>query len=95
MKHQRETYELQVGDRGRVVLPAKLRHKLALRKGDRMVARLEANSVIRVEALAKSVRSFRGAYRDAATGRDLVGELLEERRREAEQEGGRRAAKRS
>ncbi|MFA5787769.1 MAG: AbrB/MazE/SpoVT family DNA-binding domain-containing protein [Actinomycetota bacterium] len=95
MRRQRETYELQVGDRGRVVLPAKLRQKLALRKGDRMVARLEANNVIRVEALAGSVRSFRGAYRDAATGRDLVSELLQERRREVERESGRRAAKRS
>lgn len=75
------TYRLVVGDRGRVVLPADLRERAGLAPGTAMTL-LEAPDglvlLTRDQLLARVRQDLKGL--------DLVGELLAERRAEADRE---------
>ena len=75
-------YRVRLGDRGRVVLPAELRRQAGLDPGDELVMFYEDGS-IRVAARRDLARAGRGLFRHLAGDRDLVGELLTERLREA------------
>ena len=78
-------YPVRLGDRGRLVLPAEIRRALELEAGDELVARLDDEGV-RLVSRRTLARQARGSLARLAPGRDLVAELLEERRREAERE---------
>lgn len=78
-------YPVRLGDRGRLVLPAEVRRALALESGDELVARLDDDGVRLVSRRALARRA-RGTLARLAPGRDLVAELLAERRTEAERE---------
>ncbi len=80
-----ERYAIRLGDRGRLVLPADLRRRLDVSTGDELVATLEGDGV-RIVSRRQLARQARGAMRSRALGRDLVSELLAERKTEAEQE---------
>ena len=82
---QTKLFELRVGERGRIVLPARIRKALQIHEGDPLVARLEGSSV-RIASLADEVSSLKGTFARSAAGRDPVGELLAERRQEAVRE---------
>ena len=75
------TYAISVGDRGRIVLPAEVRERGGLAEGTPL-ALLEAPEglvlLTRPQLLAR--------VRDSLSGRDLVRELLAERRDAAEAE---------
>ena len=71
------TFELRVGDRGRVVLPAALREELGLRQGDVLTVTLEDGQLV-----ASTPRATLARVR----GTGVVEELLEDRRRQAEAE---------
>ena len=81
-----ERYAVSVGARGRVVLPAPVRARLGLREGDRLVLTVEEDGVLRVVSLRDQVEAAKGLYGHVAGGASLVGELIRERRREAERE---------
>jgi AbrB family looped-hinge helix DNA binding protein len=83
-----DTYRIRVGDRGRLVLPAELRRRAGLKEGDELLAAYEGR-VLRLALRRDLIRSGRGMFKRQAGGRDLVGELLDERRREARREGKR------
>jgi AbrB family looped-hinge helix DNA binding protein len=85
MSHTR--YTVQLGERGRLVLPAPLRRALGLQEGDRFVLELEDGSVRLVPARTVAGR-FQGAFRGRYGGRSLAEELLAERREEAAREAG-------
>lgn len=74
-------YQVTMGDRGRVVIPAPMRERAGLVEGRRLVLLDTPNGVVLLtrEQLQDLVR------RDLA-GLDLVGELLAERRAEADAE---------
>ena len=74
-----------MGDRGRLVLPAEVRRALELEPGDELVARIDGDAV-RLVSRRTLARRARGALTRLAPGRDLVAELLEERRAEVERE---------
>jgi len=74
-----------VGDRGRLLLPAKLRHQAGLDSGVRVSLIAEPGGV-RVVPTKDIARVMRGAFRDTAKGKDLVQELLAARRQELERE---------
>lgn len=74
----------RVGARGRLVLPAEIRRELGLEEGDRVVFTVEEPGILRMTTAREVVRRAFGAFRDVAADRDLVAELLAERRREAE-----------
>jgi AbrB family looped-hinge helix DNA binding protein len=80
------TYPVRLGDRGRLVLPAELRRRAGLREGQELVL-VYAGGVIRLASREELARVGRGMFAGAAPGRDLVTELLEERRAEARTEG--------
>jgi AbrB family looped-hinge helix DNA binding protein len=82
--HNRYTVEL--GDRGRLVLPADIRRRLGLEEGERLLLTLEGEGDLRLVSLREQVRRLRGLLKDVAPGRDLAGELVEERREEARRE---------
>lgn len=75
------TFELRVGDRGRVVLPAALREELGLRQGDVLSVTLEGGQLV-----ASTPRAARDRVRARARGTGVVEELLEDRRRQVEAE---------
>jgi AbrB family looped-hinge helix DNA binding protein len=81
-----QRYTAQVGARGRLVLPSAVRKQLALNEGDRVVLSVEPDGSMRLVSLREQVRKARGLFRQVAPERDLVGELLSERREEARRE---------
>jgi AbrB family looped-hinge helix DNA binding protein len=80
-----EGYAVRLGDRGRLVLPAELRRALGFSAGDELVARLDGDGV-RIVSRRQLARQARGLLRATAKQRDLVAELLAERRQEVAQE---------
>jgi AbrB family looped-hinge helix DNA binding protein len=85
MTHTRDTFTVRLGDRGRLVLPAELRRRAGLREGQELVLTY-ANGVVRLATRAELARAGRGMFSDAGRGRDLVSELIAERREEARRE---------
>lgn len=81
-----ETYTMALGERGRLVLPARLRQRLDLQPGDRLIVRVDAKGGFRVVSARELAHQLRGLYRGLAPGRSLVDELIAERREEARQE---------
>jgi len=80
-----EGYAVRLGERGRLVLPAEVRRALGLSAGDELVARLDGDG-IRIVSRRQLARQARGLLRATGEQRDLVAELLTERRQEAAQE---------
>jgi AbrB family looped-hinge helix DNA binding protein len=74
-------YSVRMGDRGRLVLPAELRHALGISAGDELLARLDGDGV-RIVSRRQLARQARGLLRATEEQRDLVAELLAERRQE-------------
>ncbi len=85
-KRTRESYNIQIGFRGRIVLPAPVRHKLGLQEGDRMVLFVQPDHSLRLVSLQQELRRLQGIYKQVAPGRSLSEELVEERRQEVRQE---------
>lgn len=73
----------QLGANGRVVIPAEIRTRLGLEKGDELVARLEGTRVT-LERPADLLKRIQAEWKAADGGG--VTELLAERRREFERE---------
>jgi AbrB family looped-hinge helix DNA binding protein len=80
-----EGFAIRLGDRGRLVLPAAVRRALGISAGDELVARLDGDGV-RIISRRRLARQARGLLRATGEPRDLVAELLAERRQEVEQE---------
>ena len=72
-----------LGERGRIVLPSKLRRELDWKPGDKLLLIKNADGSLRVVSLADQIKKFRGLFADKKTGRSLASELIKERRQEA------------
>jgi AbrB family looped-hinge helix DNA binding protein len=77
--------ELKVGRQGRIVIPAQIRAQLGLEEGSRLNARVEDDRLVLETPLA-ALERLRREFRAGAAGRDLVAELIAERRAEARRE---------
>ncbi len=75
------TYQVTVGDRGRLVIPAELRQRADLTEGTVLVM-LEAPGGVAL----LTRKQLRDRVRAELTGLDLVGELLADRRAAATEE---------
>jgi AbrB family looped-hinge helix DNA binding protein len=78
-----DTSLVEVGPKGRVVIPAAIRRQLGIGEGSQLVALVEEGGVMllpRAEVKRRLRRMFAGA------GTSLSAELLRDRRREAERE---------
>jgi len=79
--------EVQLGERGRVVLPAAVRKRLGWRTGDRLILIVEDSGEVRLASLRQQVQRCEGMFRHLARpGVLLSEELIAERRREAARE---------
>ncbi len=89
MEHVSIQRSIQLGVRGRLVLPAAFRKALGLQEGDRLVLRLREDGVIEMVGAREVVQGSKGLlgrlYPDLK-GKALVEELIQDRRREALQE---------
>ena len=81
-----EAYTINLGERGRLVLPAALRQRLDLKPGDRLIVTVDAEGSFRVVSAREQAERLHGLYRDLAPGRSLVDELIAERREETRRE---------
>ena len=76
---------VRLGAQGRLVVPAVLREALGFEAGDQLVVRVQDDRLI-VESRESVVRRVQELF--GAPGRNLVKELIAERRREARREEG-------
>ncbi|TMD81775.1 MAG: AbrB/MazE/SpoVT family DNA-binding domain-containing protein [Chloroflexi bacterium] len=81
-----EAFPVQLGDRGRLVLPAEIRKRLNLREGDQLLVTVQPDGSLRLMSPRQVVRETRGLYRTRAGHRSLADELIAERRAEAKRE---------
>jgi AbrB family looped-hinge helix DNA binding protein len=81
-----ETYRLQLGERGRVVLPARVRQRLKLNPGDRLVLIVDESGDMRLASLNRQIEKCRGMFADKEPHRIASEELIAERREEARRE---------
>jgi len=82
-----EHYAVALGERGRLVLPAKLRRRLDWQPGDRLIITVDDEVGLRLVSAREQARRLRGLYRDLAPKRSLADELIAERRKDAQREG--------
>lgn len=81
-----ESFSLRLDERGRLMLPARLRRRLDLQPGNRLIIRFDDEGGFRVVSARELARRLNGLYRDLAPGRSLADELIAERREEARRE---------
>lgn len=77
--------EIKLGRQGRIVIPVEIREQLGFGEGERLNARVEDDRLVLESRLAAFER-LRKEFREGAAGRDLVAELIAERRAEARRE---------
>lgn len=75
------TYTVLMGDRGRIVVPAEVRERAGLAEGTPLVLLETPDGLVLLTRV-----QLRARVRRELAGLDLVGELLADRRRAAEQE---------
>ena len=81
------TFPLHIDDYGRFVIPAESKIRKACRDGERLVAVENEEGELSIRRYADVVRDVQAYFkRRLPDGRDLVQELVEERRVEAERE---------
>ena len=81
-------YSLQLGGRGRIVLPAAVRRQIGLEEGDWLILTVEADGSLRLVDARKAASRGRGLFRHLTMpGHSLVDEFIAERREEARKEG--------
>lgn len=83
-------YTIHVDQRGRLVLPAGVRHQLGIEQGSTLIMAVQEDGVLRLITPGEAARRGRGLLRelapDATRDRQLAEELIAERRIEAEHE---------
>ena len=68
------------------MLPARLRRRLDVHPGDRLIITIDAEGGVRIVSAREQARRLYGLYRDLAPGRSLAEELIAERREETRRE---------
>jgi AbrB family looped-hinge helix DNA binding protein len=81
-----ESYVLHLGDRGRLVLPSRLRKRLALKSGEELVLTLDDDGAMRLTTRRYRLNKLQGMFASIEPHRILSEELIRERRREARRE---------
>jgi AbrB family looped-hinge helix DNA binding protein len=82
-----EHYSVRLGNRGRVVLPSKLRQKLRLQDGDRLLLTVQEDGTVRLVSARDVVERTAGCWKHLAPpGVSMADELIRQRREEARRE---------
>lgn len=87
MEAQSDGTHLRLGSQGRLVIPAEIRRQLGLAPGIELIARIEEGRLV-LEPPSNVLRRLRQRFADLPSGVSLAGELIADRRRDAESEAG-------
>ena len=79
-------FVVQLGSKGRVVLPAEAREALDIKEGERLLLRQRPEGTLELLSFRQIARRARGLWRNLAPGESLVKELIRNRREEARRE---------
>ena len=79
-------WTVQLGDRGRLVLPAPARRELGLQAGSRLTLTIEKPGVLTLTTPKAAAAQCRGLLESSGEGRSLAEELISERREAAARE---------
>lgn len=74
-----------VGNQGRIVIPARLRHEMGIKEGDELMARVKDGQLV-LEELGHALERVQSRIIAAGQGKSGVEELIQERLREARKE---------
>ena len=80
------SHTLHLGDRGRLVLPARARRELGLKKGSRLILTMEEPGVLKLISARAAAADCQGLLKELAGDRSLADELVVERREAARNE---------
>lgn len=87
MAHEQADYQLVLGDRGRLVIPADVRRRLGLRAGSRLALTIDDDGSLRLRSYRTVAEATRGMLAGLVSeGASPVDELIAERRAEAQRE---------
>jgi bifunctional DNA-binding transcriptional regulator/antitoxin component of YhaV-PrlF toxin-antitoxin module len=75
-------YTLDIEPEGRLTLPQEIQEILNLESGDRLILTLEDNGKLQLVSLKQQVKKLRGLLKYKSPDRNLVDELIQERRQE-------------
>jgi AbrB family looped-hinge helix DNA binding protein len=80
------SYTVHLGDRGRLVLPSRLRKQLRLKTGEEFLLTVEEGGVLQLSTRRQRIKAATGMYAAISPERILSEELIRERREEARRE---------
>lgn len=77
----------RINENGRIVIPAEMRTRMALKPGDTVLMKLESDGILRIESHRTRIRRIQEEFQKFATPGTLASdELIAERREEARRE---------
>ena len=77
-----QQYILDIELEGRLTFPQEIQQILNLESGDRLILTLEDSGKLQLVSLKQQVKKLRGLLKDKSPDRNLVDELITERRQE-------------
>jgi bifunctional DNA-binding transcriptional regulator/antitoxin component of YhaV-PrlF toxin-antitoxin module len=77
-----QQYILDIELEGRLTFPQEIQQILNLESGDRLILTLEDSGKLQLVSLKQQVKKLRGLLKDKSPDRNLVDELIQERRQE-------------
>ncbi|NCR27351.1 MAG: SpoVT/AbrB domain-containing protein [Microcystis aeruginosa LE13-04] len=77
-----QQYILDIEPEGRLTFPQEIQQILNLESGDRLILTLEDSGKLQLVSLKQQVKKLRGFLKDKSPDRNLVDELIQERRQE-------------
>jgi len=86
MADEPKTLRIRLGPQGRIVIPAHFRRAMGVEAGEPLVATLESEGRLVIETRKAAWESLLKLFEGIPKDRDLVGELIAERRAEARRE---------
>lgn len=82
-----ETYTTRIEKSGRILIPASVRRRLGLSEGSQIIVKVEDSGAIQLTSRSQALAKAREQVRKyVPAGRDLVDELIRDRRAEVESE---------
>ncbi|HTT78950.1 MAG TPA: AbrB/MazE/SpoVT family DNA-binding domain-containing protein [Stellaceae bacterium] len=76
----------RVNQQGRIVIPAECRAAAGIKPGDELLVEAVGEGELRLRTPAQAIKAAQDIVARYGSGRDLVAELIAERRAEAERE---------
>jgi len=82
-----DTYTARLEKSGRILIPAAVRRRLGLSEGSQVVVKVDDSGALEITSRSQALAKAREEVRKyIPAGRDLVEELIRDRRAEAERE---------